>query len=266
VQKVKNAMLHPVRTLNFCRSEFENYRTEKFIARANLLWSNQDFILANVDRPQILEIGQFKNIQEAEHQVERFRNIKAIVREVNECQVPGDIVEFGTWQGLGLLLFNLALGDNSYNRKLIGLDSFEGLPENSNGWQKGEFSDTSLLSAKQNLTSHISNGQKFHLIKGWFGSRQVVEEFNSSVDAISIVHFDADLGSSTTTALQMIERYLSGRKMPIYFLFDDWGCHPDEIPEAFNLWLERASIQYRLKAEKISSTRFTRYYRIVFKS
>ena len=62
-----------------------------------------------------------------------------------------------------------------------------------------------------------------------------------------------------------MEKYLIERKEPIYFLFDDWGCHPDEVPEAFYSWLEQSTIAFKVHAEKLSSTRFTRYYRLTFK-
>ena len=39
-------------------------------------------------------------------------------------------MEFGTWQGQGLRLFDLAL-NKKIKKKMIGIDSFEGLPESS---------------------------------------------------------------------------------------------------------------------------------------
>ena len=100
------------------------------------------------------------------------------------------------------------------------------------------------------------------LIKGWFSDKTVREKLTSICKEITIVHFDADLGSSTTQALYLIEPYLLNRTRPIYFLFDDWGCHPDEVPDAFLTWLSSVSKTFNLEAHKVFSTRFTRYYKI----
>lgn len=261
---VKSVLMHPLELPTLIKSRITRRRHIRAGARLNSLWSNQDFILDNVEAAINFDLKVFENSQEAEHQIRRYGNMKAILKEIQEKRIPGDIVEFGTWQGTSLLLFNRAIGADAQNRKLVGIDSFEGLPQNSHDWRKGQFNDTSLTAVHQKLSTRIQNEQQFHLIKGWFEDQYVVRELYSIVSQISIVHFDSDLGASTTTALEMIEHYLIGRKDPIYFLFDDWGCHPDEVPEAFNSWLARVSTEFKLRAEKISTTRFTRYYRITF--
>ena len=48
----------------------------------------------------------------------------------------------------------------------------------------------------------------------------------------------------------------------MYFLFDDWGCHPDEVPEAFYEWIRHYQVECRFNVDRLSSTRFTRYYRL----
>jgi hypothetical protein len=101
------------------------------------------------------------------------------------------------------------------------------------------------------------------LIVGRFDSKHVKEMLIQHKN-IALFHFDADLGSSTLEALSLAETYLSDRTKPIYYLFDDWGIHPDEVPDAFNTWYSKSKAKYGINATKISSTRFTRYYRIDF--
>ena len=79
-----------------------------------------------------------------------------------------------------------------------------------------------------------------------------------------MIHFDADLGTSTLDALQIVEKYLMHRKYPLFLLFDDWGIHPDEVPDAFYMWLENAKHSYNFKETKIGSTKYTRQYRLDF--
>ena len=194
--------------------------------------------------------------------VGRYLNMKDIVNEIKKDNIEGDIVEFGTWQGLGLLILNLCFG--YHKRKLIGIDSFEGLPETSTIWNKGAFNDTTLNLALQNISINALNKESFKLIKGWFNDKYVSEALYKETNNICLIHFDADLGSSTTQALKIIEPYLKNRSNPIYFLFDDWGCHQDEVPEAFLGWLTTAQNTFNFKAYKMSTTRLTRYYKIVF--
>ena len=260
--KVIKLLIHPKKFLLKLKFRYVIRKKKLANSKRNMLWSNQDYILANVQAAQSLTLNEFSDIPEAEHQIRRFGNIKKVIDEVNKRQIPGDIIEFGTWQGMSLLLFNLALEENSWNRTLIGIDSFEGLPEDSNVWKKRAFSNTSLDTARRNISSRIKHNQEFHLIKGWFDDPRVAQEMESIVSQISVVHFDADLGSSTKSALDIISKFLPGRTQPIYFLFDDWNCHPDEVPDAFYTWLHSNPIDLGIKAEKISSTRFTRYYRV----
>jgi hypothetical protein len=110
----------------------------------------------------------------------------------------------------------------------------------------------------------IESKNQFKLIKGWFNQKSVHNNIYSSTNKLCLIHFDADLGYSTNLALKIIEPYLKNRSEPIFFLFDDWGCHPDEVPDAFLSWLQKASLKYKFQAHKISSTRFTRNYKITF--
>jgi hypothetical protein len=92
----------------------------------------------------------------------------------------------------------------------------------------------------------------------------VIDKLHNMVKDVILVHFDADLGISTKEALTCIEPYIANRKKPIYLLFDDWGCHPDEVPDAFYAWVEENKKKNKFNLQKVSSTRYTRYYKINF--
>jgi len=232
----------------------------------NSLWSNQNYILSQIALVSPGFYEEHKGITEIEHQVGRYLNMQIVCREIAADKIEGDIVEFGTWQGLGLILLANCFDGEKIQRKLIGIDSFEGLPESSTIWIKGAFSNTSLGLVEKNIQSKIALNSflSVMLIKGFFSDSFVGEQLASTCKEIALIHFDADLGSSTTQALSLIEPYLVNRAKPIYFLFDDWGCHPDEVPDAFLTWLPRAINKFKLQAYKLSSTRFTRYYKITF--
>ena len=218
--------------------------------------------IINVDQKKYQELKSFKI---AEHQIGRFLNIKEVLRRVQDSHIKGDLVEFGTWQGDSLRLFDLAL-NKKIKKKMIGIDSFEGLPESSTIWEKGLFSNTSLELVSKELKNQIKYFSEVELIKGWFNDPLVAKKLYEKVQDIAIVHFDADLGSSTLEALNVIEPYLKNREQPIYFLFDDWGNHPNEVPEAFNKWLNLAKFKFKIKEKIIFFTDLTRYYEISFEN
>jgi len=228
----------------------------------NQLWGDQEYILKNLPNVDANFYQSNIHIVELEHQVGRYLNMKDIINEIKREDIEGDIVEFGTWRGLGLLIINLCFG--KHDRRLIGIDSFEGLPESSTIWKKGAFANTSLNFTHQNISTKSSNRDSFTLIKGWFNDKSVSDSLCKETNSIALIHFDADLGSSTTEALKVIEPYLKNRIEPIFFLFDDWGCNQDEVPDAFLNWLAIAQLTYNFQAYKISTTRLTRYYKIIF--
>ena len=241
------------------------YKTKIKSYEDNLLnshWRNSRHILANLPKVNSEFYKQNIKLSEVEHQVGRYLNMKDIISEIKKENIEGDVLEFGTWQGLSLLILSKLFADS--NRKFIGIDSFEGLPETSTIWTKGAFSNTTYNLALQNISEHCFNKQSFKLIKGWFNDKSVADSLYNETSNICLIHFDADLGSSTSQALKIIEPYLKNRNKPIYFLFDDWGCHQDEVPESFLEWLKTKQFIYNFSAHKISTTRLTRYYKIIY--
>ncbi|MER2519210.1 MAG: TylF/MycF/NovP-related O-methyltransferase [Bdellovibrionales bacterium] len=231
--------------------------------KVNALWADQDYILNNIDHADRDFIAKHPGCSEVEHQIGRYLNMKSAIRDIEDHGISGDVIEFGTWQGLSLILLGRAFVNSKTPRKFIGIDSFEGLPETSTVWEKGQFDNTSFDLAHKNISEKISKDQRFSLIKGWFNDKSVANRLRQESDDVVLVHFDADLGSSTTQALEIVEYYVKKSQHPMFFLFDDWGCHPDEVPDAFYDWLGTASGRYQIKAEKLSSTRYTRYYKII---
>ena len=230
-------------------------------------WVNGKYSGANLERyikdADETTYQDLKYYREAEHQIGRFLNLKKIMRRVKDSNLSGDVVEFGTWQGQGMRLFDLA-SETKFEKSLIGIDSFEGLPESSTIWEKGAFSNTNFDLVEKKIIEKTKHFSGVKLIKGWFSDPDVAERLYDAVDDIAIVHLDADLGSSTQQALAILEPYFQKRKQPMYLLFDDWGCHPNEVPEAFCAWLKDAQSRYSVQANMVCYTNLTRYYELSF--
>jgi len=230
-------------------------------------WATHEYLLPTVSTITPEEFTEIKTYNtESEHQVGRYLNWKAVVEEISAQELNGDIIEFGTYQGLGLLMLSRLFEHSTTSRKIIGIDSFEGLPESSNHWIQGQFGDTSSNQVLEYFEQYFpkNTNLSYDLIKGWFNEPHVAETLYNICYNPVIIHFDADLGSSTSTALSISEHYLLGRTDPIFFLFDDWGNSPLEVPVAWNTWLSTAKDKFNLSAEDISSTVHTRNFRITF--
>jgi hypothetical protein len=201
-----------------------------------------------------------KWIPEAEHQFGRLPNLERVFQEVEKNKIPGDIIEFGSFQGLSIIW--LARFRDKYglnDRKIIAVDSFEGLPESSTVWTKGHFNNTSLELVRKNIKDNLLPHQQknIEIVQGWFSAPEVKEKLEATLsDKIALCHIDCDLRSSCNDALQLVEsRLLKNSKS--FVLFDDWGCHPDEIPVSWNEFLKT---QPQLVAKEFSHTNLTRYF------
>lgn len=122
-------------------------------------------------------------------------------------------VEFGVFEGQSIRYF--AQANQHPQSRFIGLDSFEGLPEGWGGMDKGAFD------VGGNLPKVDDSRVTF--IKGWFQhSCDVLESVlrEQPVDPL-VVHYDADLYSSTLFTLSQMDRF----KVPYFAIFDEFTGH-----------------------------------------
>lgn len=118
---------------------------------------------------------------------------------------------------------------------VIGFDSFEGLPED---WRpnhrKGHFNE-----------AEPTNVVGATLVPGWF--EDTVPDYDWP-ENIALVHFDADLYSSTITALDSIGPFIKPGCILVFdefFGYDDdfHGTMPGE-QQAFWEWCEQADVMF----------------------
>lgn len=137
-------------------------------------------------------------------------------------KVQGVIMQFGVFYGRDLSLFINLRGiyePFKYTRKIIGFDTFEGLPEldkkDGNIGSKGDFSvpdnyEEYLESILQYHESEcpIYNIKKFELRKG--DVRKTLPEYleENPQTIISLAYLDMDIYHPTKRVLELIEPYL----------------------------------------------------------
>ena len=142
-------------------------------------------------------------------------------------------IEFGVWQGFSIGYF--AQKNKNKDSLFLGLDSFEGLPENWAHLTKSHFSTAGIPPKTED--------QRIGFIKGWF--QDSFSELQRRIDKREgnlIVHYDADLYSSTLFCLTRMDLL----KRPYIAIFDEFPGH--ETRALYNyLQSNLASVEFLAK-------------------
>ena len=123
-------------------------------------------------------------------------------------------IEFGVHEGYSINYFSRK--NNHSESKFVGLDSFEGLPEDWGSVQKGTFAVNGKLP--------VSDDIRLTFIKGWFQNTwSILEEQIKAIAKVEnlVVHYDADLYSSTLFSLTKIDTL----KKSYVAIFDEFTGH-----------------------------------------
>ena len=138
----------------------------------------------------------------------------------------GDYVEFGVYAGSSMVCMHRALESlGLHDVRLIGFDSFEGLPqvaevEGAGRWVPGEF-HSPMAFTEWNLTRSGVPTERVTLIPGWFDATATEETAMSArIGHLSVVLIDCDLYSSAQTALEFCAPRLGPTSI---IFFDEWS-------------------------------------------
>lgn len=120
-------------------------------------------------------------------------------------------LEYGVHEGYSIRYFSNQI--TNPNSLFFGLDSFEGLPESWGALPAGFFSTNNCVPS--------IDDSRITFIKGWFQDTSTTVLGMISDKKNFIVHFDADLYSSTLYALAMVDNL----KQPYFAIFDEFPGH-----------------------------------------
>jgi hypothetical protein len=152
-----------------------------------------------------------------------------LIEELRNHGVPGDIAEFGIYQGAWVnRLFELT-ERLAFQRNIWGFDSFEGLSEpvpdaDTPYWKKGMFA-AGFDEVHENVGA--SRRPRIKLVKGWF-SDSLTSPVVAPLQELSFVRIDCDIYQPCLECLNFVGPRLSHGSV---LVFDDWS-HDIRVGEA----------------------------------
>ncbi len=157
---------------------------------------------------------------------------KSVVEEVRKIFPDGGtILEFGVSRG-GSFSYLANQIKSDWPCKLIGFDSFQGLPKETEGvWYPERHSEGRYCSPLELTISTIKSfgitlpDERFELVPGWFKD-SLTEERRKDIKNLIFVNVDVDLYNSTIELLNFIRPLLQKGTL-IYF--DDWKDPKDKF-------------------------------------
>lgn len=147
--------------------------------------------------------------------------------EKEPLQVVGDYLEFGVSRGTSMSVVFHVLKNLELNQaRLIGFDSFEGMPKDSEkeGWSAGSYHST-VWATRKYLKHKGVDMNRVHLVRGWFKdtlNQKTKEVLN--IKKASIIMIDCDIYSASKTALTFSFPLIHDHAV---LIFDDWGWTAD---------------------------------------
>jgi len=146
------------------------------------------------------------------------------VHYINAEFIEGDILEFGVYGGKSLSILAKAerIGmlrhRNPVRRRVIGFDSFLGLPEEREGhgfWKKGSFA----VSPKMVVKRFKKEGLDEPILEIGLFEDTLPKVLGSKYSKAALIHVDCDIYESTITVLDAVEPILQDGTI---IAFDDW--------------------------------------------
>ena len=153
-------------------------------------------------------------------------NLQELIDDVLESDVPGDLIETGTWRGGAAIFMRGVLearGDES--RMVWVADSFAGLPANDatthpqdrddTDWQSQRWFAVPLETVKGNFRRYGLLDDRVGFLQGWFHETLPSAPF----EKLALIRLDGDMYGSTMDALTHLYPKLS---VGGYVIVDDY--------------------------------------------
>jgi O-methyltransferase len=163
---------------------------------------------------------------------------KTAIRFIDYELVEGDILEFGVYTGRSLALLSYyhekskdSIHKINFDRKIVGFDSFEGLPDSDDHprWKKNMFGVNHSYHPLCKIGEKVTPDTIYNLFENYTLPKPNIEvgDFETTIDKTvpikykkaALVHIDCDLYTSTKIVLNKIDSIIQEGTL---LLFDDW--------------------------------------------
>ncbi len=203
---------------------------------------------------------------ELEHQIGRLTNFKKIINLIDGKRISGDVIEFGSWKGFSLLwIAYLFERSGILDKKIVGIDCFEGLPYAEGPFGKGGFKNTSLKECRNNIFRNRNlydiTKSNIHIEKFLFSEKtKVLRKLKSlAINKFCFIHIDSDLSKSFDQVMAILT---DGNIMAdhCFILIDDYGTNKKLRGSVDHTM---SQLQKKWKVSIHSKTQLTRNYEFV---
>lgn len=153
---------------------------------------------------------------------EQIRKALAFLIEAKSSSQIGDYLEFGVCHGTSMICVHKEMqAAGVADARLIGFDSFEGLPDDDEGyWNKGAFK-SDMDHTRHVMTEGGVDWARTHLVQGWFSDTLNAETIRQhNMRKISIANIDCDIHSAAKEALDFCGPLFDDL---VILNFDDWN-------------------------------------------
>ncbi len=211
--------------------------------------------------PEYYEL--IKEFRELEHQIGRLQNFRRIINEIKNRNLPGDIAEFGTWRGFGLLwIAFLCQKTGLFDRAIMGIDGFVGLQNDDGDFKLGQFSDVSRKVTERNLKQ---SPELFGEITRNISIHQSLFEEKARMNSILrgrkfvFINVDCDVSSAALVLFDLFKE-TDCLADECHMLFDDYGCE-SSLKETVEKYMKTMEKDWQVSVH--SQTNLTKNFHLI---
>ena len=174
----------------------------------------------------------------------------------------GTCLEFGVYIGHSYMRQVKEIINNYPNSKLIGFDSWQGLPEETAGvWfperhAKGKFSTTKDIVLSK--LGELKNDPRFQFVDGFY-DKSLTSDLQKTISNLIFVNIDVDIHKSCVQVLEFIRPLL--QKGTILY-FDDWKDPKDTYDGKWgeHLAWEQFSSKHKIEHKTLRINKYNQRY------
>ncbi len=167
--------------------------------------------------------GYWRPLVPEEKFLESCRSAVRILAQEGGDATLGDYVEFGVSRGTSLSCMYRVLAEQDLQQpRLIGFDSFEGMPSEAaqEGWAPGQYKST-LKETRGYLARRGVDLGRVTLVPGWFADTLTTATAQElKLTKAGLIMVDCDIYSASRDALAFCRPLVHDRAV---IIFDDWG-------------------------------------------